>query len=661
MPRQELKRYRVEAPDGRIITVEGPHGASPDEVIRQAQRLYQPEQATLFPSGPLEEATGGPVERFLKGGLRTLDPRPLFQAFRERPAGEVLETIGRGIVGGGAGDPSRPQSALLPTLPRKVSEIPVLGPTLESILSSAREGNVAGAAGEAAGTFLPFLNRPVSRVRPTRPGLPEALPKTLGQRTQRPALLGMEEILRGVPGAAGVFRRFQGQVDNAAVRAADQIVESVRRGGGQLDEIDVGAVFSKAIRDSEDQLLAPAKEIYRSLDNELGTQTTTKTVSRFDPDPEIRYPRKIEEQVAVRTSAVMPETASLKEFAKPLLERIKDESKLINPRDLSPTREVLETVMNSPRRLPFQAFQDVRSDLLRAARAFDDPLPGKKAGIVRVLASKTDEAMEDALVKAGREDLLEQLRTANGIWKMTAETLGERAIKRLMDADPEAVSRILTRTPREELKTLRSIVPDETFDNAAAIVLRDEIFGPPQGQLSETLLGRFGVEDAAQLGQQKLGPARIAGRLERMKGRLTELVGPDAAKDSVELVTELFNIRTQSQAGEQAFRLVASGQIIGAAAGVITGVLTGNLALAAGGVAVAGGLSGIANVAAKALVRQPGSRSALRSMVHAMGSGNISKAVFWSQRFNSMVEGEERSGSAQAMMQRLRTGAGLTP
>lgn len=36
--------YEVEAPDGRILSIEGPDGASRDDVIAQAQQLYKPEQ-----------------------------------------------------------------------------------------------------------------------------------------------------------------------------------------------------------------------------------------------------------------------------------------------------------------------------------------------------------------------------------------------------------------------------------------------------------------------------------------------------------------------------------------------------------------------------------------------------------------------------------------
>lgn len=41
-----MAQYTVQAPDGHIVTLEGPPGASHDEVIAQAQKLYQPGQQT---------------------------------------------------------------------------------------------------------------------------------------------------------------------------------------------------------------------------------------------------------------------------------------------------------------------------------------------------------------------------------------------------------------------------------------------------------------------------------------------------------------------------------------------------------------------------------------------------------------------------------------
>jgi len=47
-----LKVYRVQAPDGSVIKVEGPDGASEAEVLAQAQALYQPQPAPAAPAKP---------------------------------------------------------------------------------------------------------------------------------------------------------------------------------------------------------------------------------------------------------------------------------------------------------------------------------------------------------------------------------------------------------------------------------------------------------------------------------------------------------------------------------------------------------------------------------------------------------------------------------
>lgn len=41
--------YKVQAPDGRILRIEGPDGAAPDEVLSRAQSMYQPQAAAPLP------------------------------------------------------------------------------------------------------------------------------------------------------------------------------------------------------------------------------------------------------------------------------------------------------------------------------------------------------------------------------------------------------------------------------------------------------------------------------------------------------------------------------------------------------------------------------------------------------------------------------------
>ena len=44
----ETKIYKVKSPDGSIVKVQGPVGASQDEVIRQAQQLTSNQQDQIL-------------------------------------------------------------------------------------------------------------------------------------------------------------------------------------------------------------------------------------------------------------------------------------------------------------------------------------------------------------------------------------------------------------------------------------------------------------------------------------------------------------------------------------------------------------------------------------------------------------------------------------
>lgn len=73
-----MAQYKVQAPDGKVITLEGPEGASQDEIIAKAQELYQvaPQQTAPAeqPPGVLEQmfGAGSPIARFAKGAI--VDP-----------------------------------------------------------------------------------------------------------------------------------------------------------------------------------------------------------------------------------------------------------------------------------------------------------------------------------------------------------------------------------------------------------------------------------------------------------------------------------------------------------------------------------------------------------------------------------------------------------
>jgi hypothetical protein len=84
-----MKQYKVQAPDGTMITVEGPEGASDDEVITQAQRLWsEQQQAPTMPQQQQQQAEPSIGDKMLR--QLGLTARMGYEAFTS-PAKAVLE------------------------------------------------------------------------------------------------------------------------------------------------------------------------------------------------------------------------------------------------------------------------------------------------------------------------------------------------------------------------------------------------------------------------------------------------------------------------------------------------------------------------------------------------------------------------------------------
>ena len=81
-----MAQYTVQAPDGKEITLEGPAGASQEDVIAQAQKLYQPKASVEVSAAPAAQfgetgggaATGKPL--LVNRTNVQAEPRPLESA-----------------------------------------------------------------------------------------------------------------------------------------------------------------------------------------------------------------------------------------------------------------------------------------------------------------------------------------------------------------------------------------------------------------------------------------------------------------------------------------------------------------------------------------------------------------------------------------------------
>lgn len=90
-----MARYRVQGPNGEIITIEGPDGADPADVIAQAQALYRaPEKTATDYAKDFGKATASLADTALNAVTGTLDyaAYPVARAFGRTPEQATAET-----------------------------------------------------------------------------------------------------------------------------------------------------------------------------------------------------------------------------------------------------------------------------------------------------------------------------------------------------------------------------------------------------------------------------------------------------------------------------------------------------------------------------------------------------------------------------------------
>ena len=94
------KEYTVVAPDGKEITIIGPEGASQDQVIAQAQKLYKPSAAPKYDLGaaaPLINATKQAIETTLTAGAGSVPQRIIKGAVINPVLGTLQLTGSEGV------------------------------------------------------------------------------------------------------------------------------------------------------------------------------------------------------------------------------------------------------------------------------------------------------------------------------------------------------------------------------------------------------------------------------------------------------------------------------------------------------------------------------------------------------------------------------------
>ena len=491
------------------------------------------------------------------------------------------------------------------------------------------------------------------RVRPARPvevTMPDvtapartitresAVPLTRVEQGKGGAVRGFFEGLteRTFPGRRRV-QQFREAQQTALITKAQEVAEKMA--GGPATAEGRGVVVQAALEEARDAQKAAASALYATIEKIALPGKRVVPVTREVPTSILGpngkpLTRTVTEQVTVKTPGDAPVTMGpAQRAAQTLLDRIDDQT---ISGELAKSRGLLEDFVNAPAVKSLRSVLDDHSDLKAIARRFaSDEIPGKTEGLATRLSREMFEMEADALKRAGRPDLLANLKEANRLYADLEQTFNESLIKTLAQKSPERIADVVPKLALEDIRVLKRKLPPEGLNALRAGFIEDI--------LSEAISGELTAGQMAQgLSPVKLRAKMVATKLEKLNkdGRYVELFTPAQRQDLTEILTYAERIAGKDVA--YAPSIVAGGvnmRMIEAMAWAGTaGVgFAVKPELAAGVGAAAVGL----NVFARAMTKPQG-LTTMRRLLRAYGQGNKAEGTLWATRFARLMQKEEQ-------------------
>lgn len=533
--------------------------------------------------------------------------------------------------------------------------LPVVGPMAARAGEAIGRGETAYGLGQATGLVAPLAAGEALRsVRATRP-IGE-IPLTRGERTGSATSKFAETLTeKTIPGRTA-FQRFRQRQQQGVIDAAQRAVEQVSTILGTPGEAyGIGSRAQKAVTTAKQEFIAPIQAAYRTI-GDL-TETQIRRVPKIEDVPsaaglvdEFGQPVSIPKRIMQKTQVggLQPETRGLKQFAVPLLRRVREEAQLLPPEQLKPVIESLTRIISAPKQLSYQAFQDARSDLLAIARRHGDPIPGKAGGLAKKLAALTDDAMEQAAEGSGitvptadgAMPLQKFVRQTNALWAEAEDTFNQSVLAKMAEHAPERMHQLLETATIDDIAKLKKFLPPRQTQQLKAKLLdswlQQDIQGEPlvpgvkglpeatagpsiQGSQFRRRIERFGLDRAAAL----FGDDELQGVLSIAK--TAEQLAKNRGDAAAGLIAGGINASLLS-AGPVALAALAWYGDLGSAAVTLGGAAATTMGL---------------KIAAK-LMTSPEGLTTMRQYVRAIGQGHLPEATLAAQTLSRLYqEGEQ--------------------
>lgn len=518
--------------------------------------------------------------------------------------------------------------------------LPLIGPAAARAGEAIGAGQTAYGVGQATGLVAPFgAAAAIRRVKPGVAPPPSPVRHTVGERRNSPSLLKLEGIAeRTLPGAPP-FTKFRAAQQRDLRKLGDQLVQKISTFPGGEEEL--GRKLSQTLNATKERIKGELGTEYTAIDDM--TRPIEKTIPTLTERPStLVSPSGGPLTVSVKGTKIVEEGGvpvslnPLKNFAKPILQRINKESQIIPPQELKRTSDILQSIIDAPDSANFRTFHDVRSDLLAIARSYGDPIPGKAGGVAKKLAQVSTEAMEEAAKNSQFPDLLPRVKEANRQWKQLVYDYDETVVKRIIDGAPEKAHVFLKNAPLEDIRTVKRLAPD-TFLDATARIVKEVIDDATEGELRAPT-GLQHLADLTNMGKTPtLKAKKLRKALEDTLGqeRLQALLSPPHLQGLYEVLQEAEKIGVSN-----------AGLVSGAVNSYITiRGLTSPIAAAAD-IAL---LSAPLYLFSRLMVRQPkGWIPTIKNYIRATGRRDVTQAAFWSQRLGQFLLEEEKKANKKS-------------
>ena len=618
-----MQEYKVKAPDGQIIKVRGPVGASQAEVIAQAQRLMaqQGQQAQRQPEKPQEPGVLESIGNFFTGADR-----------ETRATQELPELTESGILSG-LGLPAG-QSAMLAIAISTMTDPEEIAKTLQAAspdigIQYDEKGNIIAAnnrtgartvinkpgvspidVAQTAGLMAAFT--PAGRVANTVGGgaLRQAAALGAGSALTQAAIEsgqqaaggefdGSEVALSGALGAAGPL--VMGGVGRAvdAVRGAirgqpaatSELVQSAERAKIPLmttDVVEPTTFIGKSARSAGERIPVAGTGGLRATQQEARQRAIQELGEAFpEPKPDAvisslkaqtdrikqaagqRYEQLVPKVDAVGPVQYQKTTQAiddaLAELSKPGV--VSSEDAL---REIASFRNVLASADQS-----YSTLTQNRTALREAINSYDgmsrSQMPSRAKSLMNRVYSSLSQDMDDAAKAALTPQEFGKLKSAQAVWASEAEKLTRTRLKNVLDKGdltPEVAETLIFSKKPSEVRNLY-----QSLDNQGRQAVRATVI-------------QKAIKDAG--GIDAVSPDKFLNSLNKMQLQTGTLFKGEDKKQVMGLIKVLEATRRAGQAGVQ----TATGQELYAPVGAAAvGSFFGDFGatIAAGG--TAGGLA----------------------------------------------------------------------